>query len=312
MKKIITAVAAVAMATSMFAVDFGAAIKIKGDLFNMPLKEGAKASILSVKKAENRPSWGDSGISLNVAADKCGAHWEIDASGSMVNGSIWLQPVDMVKVTLGNTDTGYNTETIDYTKINSLGGYGVMCEIKPVEGLSIVADLISGEGGFWVKDQKVGTTIGKVSYSADFGSINASVLYDGTDTTVGAGYAGTFGSVSVAPAVAVKLADKTTITADTFVTANVDALLVKAYAKFVNSDKNNDLGAKLFVQYAMGGAKPYLKVTSDDFIADTVAVTVKPGAEFGVGSAWCDFGVQIDIKKDANKLSVPFYVNMNF
>ena len=47
MKKIIGILAVAAMATSMFAADVAAGLKVNTDMFNMEFKDGAKPTVLN-------------------------------------------------------------------------------------------------------------------------------------------------------------------------------------------------------------------------------------------------------------------------
>lgn len=352
MKKIITAVAAVAMAASVFAVDFSAAIKMNGSLFDMKFVEGAKPSALKLQEPKARKPHGQTGIDLNVSGDKAGAAIFI---GNGYGGSsalayqdfqLWLKPVDMVKINLGALDYCINKESIDYAGcINGMGAWGFALDITPVDGLAINLLANSNKGLYsgspWLNAGKVGTTGAFVKYSADFGTLGVAAVYGTTnaDTTVpnydkvlalSTGYSGNFNPISLfadftadldlAEGAANVLKD---LKADLFVKASVDAFGFAAYVDTTidpNVKKDGvSLGAKAKVSYNLGSATPYLYVKCPNVMDETFQMEIKPGVNFNIGAAGCEVAVDIQniYDKDNNakcdwSLSVPFGITLSF
>ena len=304
-------IAAIAMAASIFAVDFSAMIHGWTDLFNMDLAtEGAKPNIMGVRDPFDREfAWYSTGIGLSVNADKCGGSFELDNRDLTVkNVKAYVQPLDALKITVGKIGLSSNVETIDYTKLSDYNAEGWAFDITPVEGLSINTMLVTGEArgwgwAFWGKDGKIGQTVAKIGYSADFGSVFGMVDYEDPVTNLTAGYSGSFGNISAFADVAFKLADNAKeLGVDAFVDGHADAFGYKVYAKFVRGldAETNELLAKVRVQYAIDAGTLYCGVRIPNALADEFPVQIYPGFEFNIGAASIDAGVQFNMNTDAD------------
>jgi len=158
MKKIIGMIAAAAtIATSVFAADVSAKVKVDGSLFNFNA-DGNKINALTIK--HNSEDWNPD-MSFSVSGDQAGASMKFWYGGDVVtpnvtcedancwnkgkdNGwcahskgstllsgegnkfntvagaySIWFKPFDMLKVTVGQYGTNLNQETIDWSHTES-------------------------------------------------------------------------------------------------------------------------------------------------------------------------------------------------
>jgi len=121
MKKIVGIIAAVAMAASVFAVDFSAGFQLKGNLFQYDETSGARALNLNTSNSKD-----DKPFVFSVSGDRAGGQLKLFTSeGKTANDAvefdaqalnIWFKPFDAVRVDLGNTDFGLNCEQITWWK----------------------------------------------------------------------------------------------------------------------------------------------------------------------------------------------------
>lgn len=206
MKKIVGIIAAVAMAASVFAVDFTAGFQLKADLFNY---DGASKTIGALKlwpentkddkpfifsvngdRAGGTLKFYDAGIFNDDAGNqeklvlnngKTGADEKtkaLDGTPMMANyWNIWFKPLDMLKIELGAQDIKLNCETVTYWKGKIFGtsdwGYKAAVE---VDALQIAVALLPSKGNFWMGkadgfDAVIGETAVYAQYGADFGTI---------------------------------------------------------------------------------------------------------------------------------------------
>ena len=126
MKKIVTTIAALAMAVSMFAADFSATVQVKGDVAYGKSVDGANEfGLLGVEKTAQKDN---DLLELNYAGDKAGAFvrfWaEPNAPEDNVNNSLyvralklWFEPAAGVKITLGNNELALYKEQLDWWKV---------------------------------------------------------------------------------------------------------------------------------------------------------------------------------------------------
>ncbi len=171
-----------------------------------------------------------------------------------------------------------------------------------------------------VKDGIIGGTGLKAAYSADFGTISALFSYTGkedskADLKFGLGYSGSAGALSYWVDAfgfvdTAKDAAFTNLKAAAFVAYNAGSFGVKAYVPFgmafaKDADPVASLGAKLKLTYSFGGPEAYLVVKSDDFLAKSISVSVKPGITYSIGEASCECAVDMGFGKDKFTLAVP-------
>jgi len=300
MKKIVGIIAALAMAGAVFAVDIATMIHGWTDLLSMDLAtEGSKPSFLGVRDPFDREyAWYSTGIKFSVAADKCGGSYEVnkrDASVMSVNA--YVQPTDAVKIAVGKIGLATNTETIDYTKLRAFEGKeGWAIDLTPVDGLTINTMLVTGEArgwgwAFWGANGKIGETVAKIGYSADFGSVFALIDYADPVTDISAGYSGSFDALSLFADVAYTMKDNAnSLGVDVFVDGHADAFGYKAYVKFERGldAKTNALLAKFRGSFALDFGNAYLRVITVNALADKFPIQVQPGLELSVGAASID------------------------
>jgi len=336
MKKIIAITAmAATMAAAAMAAEVSARAKVAGSLVDGSTKENSDITFLKIEDPNSgHYDWSQTGIFIEFNGEKAGGKLTVDQSGSLNSTTVWIKPIEMLKLTFGNAWYGLNTESIDWTTAQDAGGYGYSMSLTPVAGLTIDAALL---GGWkynipWFDGDKFNTTVLKVGYGADFGTVSALLKFDQVtdcaDLVFGAGYAGSAGPVSffadvwgyVEPS-----ADKPfdQLMFDAFAAFTQDALTVKGYAKFTldtnaaeNTKTNALLGLnfKAYASYNLGAATPYVVVKSDDVIADHINLVVKPGVTFNVGECACDVAAQLTFDADADtvmKFSVPVAFSVN-
>lgn len=320
MKKIVMAVAAIAMAATMFAADVAAAVQGYGDLFSVEAKKDAKVNVLGWNDPWDREfSWYSTGIGFSATADKAGLSFELDNRNVTVKKSVfWIQPLDMVKIALGANSIGMAKETIDYDgTVFNVDYEGWKVTVTPIEGLTIDAGLVTTANGgwatgYWIDAGVVGESMVSVAYNAgDIGTFTAIYDYNNKKNTVALDYAGTFGGVMVSPAVCYAINDKT-FAADLFVTANVAGVGINAYAKYAGDfDASNAVTVNTKFTYNTPIGQASLQLKDADVLASSFEMMAKADLAFNCGSAGMNVGLQFDIA-DTVKISVPFQYNLHF
>jgi hypothetical protein len=119
MKRIVGMIAAVAVAASVFAVDFTAGFQLKGNLFQYDEADGARALNLNTSNSKD-----DKPFVFSVSGDRAGGQLKLFTSeGKTANDAvefdaqalnIWFKPFDGLKIDLGNSDFGLNCEQITW------------------------------------------------------------------------------------------------------------------------------------------------------------------------------------------------------
>ncbi len=188
MKKIVMGAAALLCAASMFAVDFAATVKMEGDIAGGAVTE-ATSDATYIWKLNKKDQKDNDALKLSVNGDKAGASFQFwykynggaDVTvtnnkvddGSVVkvrSTSIWVKPIDQLKITIGDVSMGglankldywkdpigqnYNFEATDtnhmtwdgvYSSYASVEGQGIAAELTPIEGLTVVAGIAAGK-----------------------------------------------------------------------------------------------------------------------------------------------------------------------
>ena len=146
MKKIITGIAAVAMAASLFAVDFSATVKVKGDIAYGDVKENS--SSVNFLAFENTTQQDADLLEVHFSGDRAGADFKFwttlkgdslklgDASGnlnfttgdtdpiipvSMRAMKVWFKPIDQLNISLGHVGLYLYTERVNWWKVPMAG-----------------------------------------------------------------------------------------------------------------------------------------------------------------------------------------------
>ena len=213
MKKIVGILAAAAvLATSVFAADVSAKVRIDGDIFvydgtAIDLKDGKVAGSFSMLRTSSqaRPYWSPY-VTLSTSTDEAGAQImfieegkgadDKDGDGGrnirMDRSNVWFKPLDMLTVKVGWQDFTTNKESIDYDP-NPTGtegwGYGFG---YAQDAISANVFLETGNNAWFFKDavaaygssdDPAAAWVKKIyfnaSYAADFGTISALFSYQG-------------------------------------------------------------------------------------------------------------------------------------
>ena len=228
MKKIVGIIAAVAMATSVFAADISAKAKLDGSLFNF---DGDNISMIQAEhKVEN---WNPT-LALSTSGDKAGASFSYFLSGWKKNYSvesseadgkttysikaddakgnnydttnqqfaIWFSPFDGFKITVGHFSTNLNQETIDWCNTETGVEYDGYMLSYGSNGFTADVLLSAWDDAWFKKDKDVDAAIrqvyAKLAYGADFGKIGFAFDFEQKSKMFfGLGYNNTFGSVNM-------------------------------------------------------------------------------------------------------------------
>ena len=197
MKKIVMGAAALLCAASMFAVDFAATIKMAGDIAGGAVTEGADTTY--IWKLNSNDQKDADALKLSVSGDQAGASFQFwykysngaapsaSATTTAATGddgtttyttttnittnsmlqvrstSIWVKPIDQLKITLGDVSCGIFGEKLHYWKdpcgndyasasswdhgyssYATVEGAGIAAELTPIEGLTVVAGIAAG------------------------------------------------------------------------------------------------------------------------------------------------------------------------
>ncbi|MCR4733426.1 MAG: hypothetical protein K5829_00250 [Treponema sp.] len=181
MKKIVGIIGAALLASSIFAVDFSAGVRLDGSLFNYTASKNAGSTITALKERHDNEFY-HAPIAFAVSGDKAGGTLKLtDQAGDAVKTgawSIWFKPLDMVKITVGANDFALNQEHIGWCNSEShleTTGYAVNFALDAFQ-MNLI--LNPGNDTPWFK--KAGTADADIKelaatfgYSADFGTINA-------------------------------------------------------------------------------------------------------------------------------------------
>ena len=308
MKKIVGILAAAAIATSVFAADVSANVKLHSSLFNL---KGDNMTALDELKndatADYKPLF-----KLAVSGDNYGGsvvyYGEDDAGKKKLDYdkfNIWFKPADILKLSF--KENGLSLAADKYNGYNANdpasvgGGYGL--ELTPADGITLNVNLaekfLTNAG-----DTSVIGEIGfKFGYAADFGSIAAIADFksDFKKYQFGAGYSGSFDAISVVFNVGYKNwyagkdaagkdadLDGMTVVIDPSAGGSMDAIswAIDVPVKLTGKDKiTTGLGLKAKGTYALDSTKLTLKFEDGDLINGDFDATFGLDVEGNVGAA---------------------------
>jgi hypothetical protein len=124
MKKIVMGIAAVAMAASMFAVDFAATTKVKGDIAAVEMDDSGKTTVTSIKLGgvENTAQKDTDLLEVAFTGDNAGASFKFwtnvaESAVTMRGLKVWFKPIDSLTVSTGNTGLSLYTERLNWWKV---------------------------------------------------------------------------------------------------------------------------------------------------------------------------------------------------
>ena len=232
MKKIVGILAAAAvLATSVFAADVSAKVRVTGEIFNLDNtvvneKNEAASAFKLFRAATVSHAWDAPYATLSTSTDNAGASVNFTTGDDgttnlgVSNVQVWFKPIDLLKIQAGHHDICMNKETIDWTTTNGYGTFGYSLGFAQ-DAFSMNVALGTDNNGWFFEDAqaKYGTKeepavayvkdlYTNLAYGADFGTISAMFEYKGksanfTDmsyspTTIkfGAGYKNTFDALT--------------------------------------------------------------------------------------------------------------------
>ena len=337
MKKIvgILAVAAV-LATSVFAADVSAKVKLDGKLvqYDGTHEKDGFSAIMSQHKTDE--SWNPV-INMSVSGDNYGASvgiyvgkWDATAMGNWNHGyglgarewNIWFKPIDVLKIQVGRINENVNQESIDYdTRLwNYDDQWGYKLEFN-FSGFEFNIGFHQGQGEYWFSQAANGDAVIKGlsvlgAYNADFGRIAAFADFNNTflNITAGLGYSNNFGDIRIFVDAAVLYAGVKNAEGAVGVGADFDfkyakdAITFEAYALFKETNfkligKDNDpmsLYFKTQFQYALDPCTLFVYFQDKNFFAKNFGATIKAGANGSVGAASWKIYAQIGLGCDAD------------
>lgn len=326
MKKIVSILAVAALATSVFAADVAAKVKLNGSLFNMD----ADGNVAMFNIDTNHPEHWNPVMALSANGDVAGASvnfWVANMSDK-VNGwnkgyeiatkgwAVWCKPLDFLKFTMGSVSTNLNQEMIDWSKTKSgVDGIGYAANMT-FDAVSV--DVIANAGDWataYIAAPKggkvsVGETYVKGQYGADWGTVNACIDFsiangDVDNLWFGEGYKTTVAGVTMFENILVNMNkgkyNGTTI--ELFASGNVAGVNLATFLQpALAADNTFSMFATAKASYSIGAYTPYLYIACDNWAdAGKTAVEVKPGVTTSVGTMAFEGAVDIKI---ANKVTV--------
>jgi hypothetical protein len=322
MKKIVGILAAAAvLATSVFAADVSAGVRLEGSLFNW---DGKNVSALNLK---HNNQYYHAPIAFSVSGDKAGGQLKLtdqargnatatekatgDAEVKSSAWQIWIKPVDMLKLTFGCYKNTLNQEQIGWWRSqSSIGDDGGskgnwVATLTPADGVSI--DLLAanefGKAWFNGADNSLAEFGLIFKYSADFGTIGA--LFDANDTfkdlKFGASFAGSADALSYF--VNVLGFYKTTfnkVRAELYAAYSQDGLGLKFFVPAdINVNNTNDvmamldIGAVFRLDYAIDNGTLFVEIEDGDFLKNDFGMSIYPGIKTNVGACAIELGVKL-------------------
>ena len=196
MKKIVGILSAAAvLAASVFAADVSAGVRLEGSLFNF---DAASNKVTALSEKHNNEFY-HAPISFAISDEKAGGQLKLTdkASNEVISDawSIWIKPIDPLKITVGRWSTNLNQEHIGWCNSDSgieSDGYALSLGF---DAFSMDLFFASGNGNAWFtkeneKDPELKELYLKVQYGADFGTINAmfNTINNFKDFRFGVGY----------------------------------------------------------------------------------------------------------------------------
>ncbi|MCR4952782.1 MAG: hypothetical protein K6A43_01800 [Treponema sp.] len=317
MKKIVGIIGASLLASSIFAVDFSAGVRLEGDLFNY---SGGKLQITD--KGDDKALTGA---------------W-----------SIWFKPLDILKITVGGHDLALNQEHIGWCNSEThleTTGYALNLNVA---GFTTDIILNSGNGNaFLTANGTADPTVKEIAavfgYGLDFGTINA--FFDAADTFKAFRFAADYNAKGLpvnlfVNAIGYYAAEEfKAIRGEADVSTNFGSIgwelfLAGGYNLKSMADVNNNFGGseswhvgwcsdaeKAFLgvytkfNIPVAGFGFYVEIKDSNVLADNFAINIKPGFTKSVGACALELALSADIstnKDDANTNKVIIGVPVNF
>jgi hypothetical protein len=329
MKKIIGILLAGALVTSAFAADFNSVVKMSGDIINGTIDitpaDGTDGSAFGALKLNKGVVDNNDFLTTSFNGDKAGASFNItlDDRAVKVNSvKLWIQPIDMLKITFGDQNwEAWNETTYSYGRKDAWfgdwygegDGTGFDFLLTPIAGFEFNLGFKPGWDGTWLS-ASVGNCDAKswnIGVKADLNSYIdfpiAAILnfkneakYNGSwkrQYTAGVQYNGSPLYAHVVVRLGEKPVDGTLIdrsmvidnafkfSADAFTAWLSVPVLIDLDATPAKNDSG--LGYVFKAQYALGAATPYLKLSdtgAKKFSDFAFTPNIELGVDFSVGS----------------------------
>ena len=165
MKKIIGILLAGALVTSAFAVDFNAKVKMRGDVLGGTIditpNDKKDANSFNALKLEKAIVDNNDFITTSFTGDKSGAAFNIkldDRKMEIASAKVWIQPIDMLKITFGQQAwEAWSETTYTYGRMTAWGrawanegeetGFDIL--LTPMSGLEIDLGFKPGWDAYW-------------------------------------------------------------------------------------------------------------------------------------------------------------------
>ena len=176
MKKIIGILLAGALVTSAFAADFSATVKMKGNVLagKVDLDNNASTNNNSFEALKLEKDFVDNSdlFVTSFTGDKAGAEVKIKLNNwalEIASAKVWIQPIDMLKITFGDSEwTNWNETTYTYGRMSPWGtgwfaennGRGFDVLITPVSGLEFDVGFKAGNDTNWFKIDNTAANFG--------------------------------------------------------------------------------------------------------------------------------------------------------
>ena len=170
MKKIIGILLAGALVTSAFAVDFNAKVKMSGDILSGTIDlngDEVDNNSINALKINNGIVDNNDFITTTFTGDKSGAAFNItldDRTLKVNSAKVWIQPIDMLKITFGQQAWEQMTETTyTYGRMSAWGNgwfsdgpgdAGFDVSLTPMGGLEFNVGFKPGWDASWLSGDK--------------------------------------------------------------------------------------------------------------------------------------------------------------
>lgn len=201
MKKIVTGIVALALASSVFAADVAAKVYMTGSIAS---GDKDSTSFLTLDAVDQKDA---DAIVLTAGGDQAGANFQlwykysggkdVSTDGSAVSNALnirstnlWFKPIDMVKVTIGDMSFGGYKEMIHwwkdptgsslvqatawdgrYSSYNTVEAAGFGVEVTPIDGLYINAAVAPGAGASFYNTKNETTAAYGAAVKYDFNGL---------------------------------------------------------------------------------------------------------------------------------------------
>ncbi len=344
MKKILAVAAMAAMvAGAAFAADVSAQVQLDGDLFNV----GTDGKVKALALKEYDPQ-GDSDYvwKLSGSGDNFGAEiWSWTVNSEVTSKKIWFQPLDFLKVTVGNVggqsiafpNFGWWAQTVQNYS------YGYQADLT-FGNLSATVALEPGAGEYWINPAatnllggKIGGTWLAAQYGlGDWGTVQAIATINGTIGAHGFSGWGVKSPLALAVAYNHMPYGQTGFYADAAISFNyegdklafqgvdsqiggqfVSGALKVMETNLIQYRDEFRFGFEARVEYSLGSVTPYINIDGYGIMDATAtpAMTFDLGASTSVGSVSMYAQIEVPVTfSDAYKfsLSVPVRFSVNF